>query len=72
MAADVELAAVPKIGIPRELFSLETSGLVDEGRAYDVAPDGQRFMMVQHAGTNEVEPTMMFVENWVSGLAAGD
>ena len=45
MAVDVETEPEFRAGTPRLLF--EGSHLVGAGRNYDVAPDGQRFVMIQ-------------------------
>jgi Tol biopolymer transport system component len=69
MAVDVELGATPRIGTPRVLFSLEDSGLIWwSSRPYDVAPDGNRFVMLQGAQQGTGEPTLTLVENWIAEL----
>ncbi|MGQ0735061.1 MAG: hypothetical protein ACT4QD_15570 [Acidobacteriota bacterium] len=63
MAVDVDAGARFAAGRPRALFTL-SGGLSD---AFDVAPDGQRFVMVQ-----EVENPVTHINvvlNWHEGLA---
>ena len=39
------------------------------GRAYDISPDGQRFLMIKNAGT-EQGASMVVVLNWLEELKA--
>ena len=39
------------------------------GRSYDLSPDGQRFLMIKAAGTEQA-PTMVVVLNWLAKLKA--
>jgi Tol biopolymer transport system component len=68
MAVDVELESTPRIGTPRKLFNLEAEGLSELGREYDVAPDGQRFVMVRPIGRSASTFELVFVENWAHDL----
>jgi len=55
---------------PAKLFSFfyeDTEGQLGQGRTYDVAPDGRRFLMIKDA--NVVEgPTIVVVQNWLEEL----
>ncbi len=39
-------------------------------RTYDVAPDGQRFLMIKEgaSGGSETPPSLILVQNWVEEL----
>ncbi len=55
-------------GAPTKLF--ETRYYAGEGgHTYDVSPDGQRFLMIKAAGTDEA-PSMVVVLNWLEELKA--
>ena len=47
----------PEVVVERPYFA--GGGL---GRAYDIAPDGERFLMLRAAGDSERE--LIFVQNW--------
>lgn len=55
-------------GTPLKLFDTRyfNSGL---GRTYDVSPDGQRFLMIKAAGTEQA-PSIVVVLNWLEELKA--
>jgi len=39
------------------------------GRAYDIAPDGERFLMIKQAGADEGSATeLILVQNWFQDL----
>jgi Tol biopolymer transport system component len=61
MAVDVRTAGAPEASVPRKLF-------VPHPRAldYDVAADGQRFLIV--ASGAESSPPITLVQNWTAGL----
>ena len=40
------------------------------GRAYDVSPDGQRFLMIKNNGGTDQAPSMVVVLNWLEELKA--
>ena len=63
----VEVSTEPSVmlGTPRELFSGRPNGLLFQpARRYDVAADGQRFVMVQQVGESVEAPGITVVENW--------
>ena len=72
MEVDVSERQEPQLGIPRELFKLETAG-VQIGRAssYDVDRGGKRFVMSYDASTITERPTLgiVLVENWFQEFA---
>ena len=56
MAVDVEPGAVPRFGTPRELFRFPADG-------YEVAPDGQRFVVASLGGGDPDKP-LSLLTNW--------
>jgi len=60
------LALIP--GSPTTLFDTRYY-IGGPGRSYDVAPDGQRFLMIKAAGTEQA-PSMVVVLNWLEELKA--
>jgi len=54
-------------GTPRRLFSTASYGREANSRAYDIAPDGERFLMIRLRAT-AVAATPVLVENWVAEL----
>jgi len=47
----------------------ETPGWVTESRAWDVAPDSQRFLILKPAGNDKATPPqIVVVKNWFQGL----
>lgn len=56
MAVAVEPGAVPRFGTPRELFRFP----VDQ---YEVAPDGQKFV-VSSLGGGDPEKPMTLITSW--------
>jgi eukaryotic-like serine/threonine-protein kinase len=61
MAVDVDTGATFRVGTPKMLF--EKSG------AYDVSPDGQRFLMVRPVSTSRTQTNEMdVVVNWFTEL----
>jgi Tol biopolymer transport system component len=69
MVVDIELGDSPRLGTPRELFSLTENGLLaDASRPYDVAPDGNHFVMMSDVNGVTGDPKLTFVENWVQAL----
>jgi hypothetical protein len=74
-ALKVQVMAVPVVTGPA--FSAGTPRLLFEGpfrtdgpsRSYDVAPDGQRFLMVQEVQWPQAQVSqMVLVQNWVEEL----
>ena len=64
----IQTAPTFSAGTPTTLFDTRyvTRGT---GRAYDVSPDGQRFLMIKAAG-GEQAPSMVVVVNWLEELKA--
>jgi dipeptidyl aminopeptidase/acylaminoacyl peptidase len=56
MAVDVEPGAVPRFGTPRELFRFPVDG-------YEVAPDGQKFVLASLGGADPSKP-MTLITRW--------
>ncbi len=65
MAVDVQPGETPSFGTPHALFS-EPSSLRDPlRRAYDVAPDGQSFVVISYSAEALASPPVIqVVENW--------
>jgi len=69
MAAPLTLAT-GDVGAPVVLFrSKVVPGLDEQTRAYDVTPDGNRFLLAVPAPRSEARPVEV-VTNWVQGLDA--
>jgi len=64
----VQTAPTFSAGTPARLFDTRyfTAAV---GRTYDVSPDGQRFLMIKTAGTDQA-PSMVVVLNWLEELKA--
>ncbi len=56
MAVDVEPGTVPRFGTPRELFRFPIDG-------YEVAPDGQKFVLASLGGGDPAKP-MTVISGW--------
>ena len=61
MAVDVEPGAVPRFGTPRELFRFPMDG-------YEVAPDGQKFVLARLGGGDPEKP-MTVIIGWPQLMA---
>jgi Tol biopolymer transport system component/predicted Ser/Thr protein kinase len=61
----VKTSAQFEAGVPKELFSVSTTGLGlgQIRRAYSVSPDGQRFLVVQG---EQQQTQVILLENWLS------
>ena len=69
MVVSLETGPTFKAATPRMLF--ERSGYRSASRTYDVAPDGQRFLMVkQPAEETATPPQIVVVKHWVRGAEA--
>jgi hypothetical protein len=69
MSVSIETTPTFVAGTPKALF--ESVDLTSAwGRNYDVAPDGQRFLMAVNAEpmTNRAPAQMIFVQNWFEEL----
>ena len=67
MAVPIRTAATIEAGVPVPLF--EARAKSQPGWAYDVTPDGQKFIVVSRVSEREVPPFAVIV-NWMSGLKA--
>ena len=58
-------------GIPEVLFEGRYRSAVGSGRHYDLAPDGQKFLMIKPATDDTSPPAQIIVvENWFEELTA--
>jgi Tol biopolymer transport system component len=73
MAVEVKTAPTFEAGAPEELFQTQVSGggnLANIFR-YDVAPDGDRFLVLNQTGGGGTDPSpITVVVNWIAGLKA--
>ena len=70
MAVSVTLAPRFAVGLPQPLFTSAKAGLAgSEGFSYDVAADGQRFVVVRTLSRPERHAVV--VENWLARVRAG-
>ncbi len=70
MAADVDMSGpVPRIGTPKALFTVRLAAQSAnlEGAAFDVAPDGKRFLVNSMDQAPTVEPINLIL-NWNAEL----
>jgi len=68
MAVTVSGGATPAFGPPRQLFAGRYA-MNNPDRAYDVSPDGERFLMLQaNQLTPDVITEMIVVQNWTEEL----
>jgi hypothetical protein len=71
MAVEVKTASTFESGPPEELFQTQVSGggnLANIFR-YDVAPDGDRFLVLNQIGGGGTDPSpVTVVVNWTAGL----
>jgi dipeptidyl aminopeptidase/acylaminoacyl peptidase len=57
-----------QVGVPQPLFDLKAAGSsAIIANQYDVAPDGQRFLVVRAAGSGEPDPVVVSL-NWAAKL----
>ena len=59
------------LGIPEVLFEARYLGSgqpTEQGRHYDLAPDGQRFLMIKPATDDTTSAQIIVVENWFEEL----
>ncbi|HSG63552.1 MAG TPA: hypothetical protein VLD39_01060, partial [Gammaproteobacteria bacterium] len=72
MVVAVETSSTFSAGNPEILFEGRyfggVGGAPQGGRAYDVSPDGQRFLMIKPVGTSTAAPRIVIVENWFEEL----
>ena len=60
--------APPRVGKPRLLFEGPYRGGQRYGRSYDLAPDGERFLMIQEGEPPSPPPQYNIVLNWFQEL----
>ena|SRR5688572_5461296 len=72
MAVDVVGQPAFVVGKPRTLFEggYVRSEFPLTGFAYDVFPDGQRFLMIEETGGANSAPVVTVVSNWTEELTA--
>ena len=73
MMAPIETEPTFTIGTPRVLISLsdyEFGSTAEEARLWDVAPDGDRFLVRTSAAPTNDADGLVFVENWTEELKA--
>ncbi|HKQ60366.1 MAG TPA: protein kinase [Candidatus Polarisedimenticolaceae bacterium] len=63
VAVPVRLDPVFDPGVPRTLFELEPLGIL-ASQSFDVAPDGQSFVVVRAEGDADSTSKILLVENW--------
>jgi len=67
MAVEIQNEPTLKATTPRMLF--EKTGYGVGTRQYDVAPDGQRFLMLKQSGeVTATPPQIVVVKNWFEEL----
>lgn len=67
VAVPVQTSPRFSAGLPQKLFSGPYVAL-GSGQSYDVAPDGQRFLMIKDASADQVSTNLTVVWNWVNEL----
>ena len=66
-AAPVQTSPRFSVGLPKKSFSGQYV-VLGSGQNYDVAPDGQRFLMIKDAVADQVSTNLIVVWNWVDEL----
>jgi hypothetical protein len=69
MAAPVTSTSTFASGTPVPLFSVAPYRSARNRQQYDVAPDGQRFLMIREAGTDGAQ-NLVYADNWLAELKA--
>jgi len=69
MAVDIQAGSIFQVGLPRPLFDVRVSGLIDVRTHYAVAADGRRFL-VNTIDETDVAAPITVVLNWRAGLSA--
>ena len=74
MVVDVATDPTFSHGTPSEAFRLFDLNLVGGGRRYDLAPDGERFLVREFGGAETTGEAafngLIFIENWFEELKA--
>jgi len=72
MVASVETDPAFVVGSPELVFEHRYfggfPGAPQGGRAYDVSPDGERFLMIKPVEDSTAAPHIIIVENWIEEL----
>ena len=71
MAVDVQTNPDFRVGRPRQLFALESTGASTSFglyRGWDVTPDGKLFLVINAPGTAETGVRLQAVVNWFEEL----
>ncbi len=68
MAVDIQLQPTFNAGKPRLLFEISASFLTNPVGAFDVTPDGQRFLMVRLSEQELPATQLTVVQNWFEEL----
>ena len=70
MAVEVKLAPRFETNVPRALFKKDALAFLGSGDQYDVAPDGNRFLVLEPVGPAGTGAELPFtvVLNWRAGL----
>ena len=69
MAVEVTLGATFTAGTPRALFDLTGYRGARNRQQYDVAPDGQHFVMIREPADDEGR-NVIYAEHWLAELEA--
>ena len=66
MVAPIDIELTFRPGNPVVLFDAPNLLAVGGGRAFDIAPDGQRFLMIKTDGATgeDARPQINIVQNW--------
>lgn len=68
MTVEIETAGELELGKPRLLFERPLALRLDDDprdlTRYDVAPDGQSFVMIEQSGSGPVPTQLNLVQNW--------
>lgn len=59
---EIELEGELTLGEPKLL--LEKSGVLSEYSGFDVAPDGQRFVMIEEGESQPAPTQLVLIQNW--------
>ena len=70
MVAQVQTEPTFSSRTPEPLFSLSGYLVIGEGRRFDLAPDGERFIFLKRGADGEPFNGLIFVENWFRELIA--
>jgi len=68
MAVPIEYDPVFRAGVPKKLFEGDYLAPNGDLHTYDMAPDGQRFVMIKAAEDESAEARLILVQNWVEEL----